>query len=135
VAQEKRSHNWSRGRDRHGAAVRLKASLEKEGGNKMGSLDKTQRFDAKRLHSKYLPGKVLRPPRPHVGTSSAFSFNSANASERNDLQYFEMFCNKDIAKARRFSGKINWVQIGATKADHDHSISQQDRLRIVMARQ
>jgi len=44
----------------------------------------------------------------------AFSFNAAHASERGDLQYFEMFCNKGIAKTSRFSGKINWVRSGAT---------------------
>jgi arylsulfatase A-like enzyme len=33
---------------------------------------------------------------PLEGVSMAYSFDDANASERHDLQYFEMFCNRGI---------------------------------------
>jgi hypothetical protein len=33
---------------------------------------------------------------PLEGVSMAYSFNDANAPERHDLQYFEMFCNRGI---------------------------------------
>jgi hypothetical protein len=38
------------------------------------------------------------------------SFNAANPAERHDLQYFEMFCNKGVARMSRFS----CMQIRAT---------------------
>ena len=53
------------------------------------------------LPSKYRPGKVPRLLRPYDGTSIAFSYNAATASERNDLQYFEMCCNIGIAKNKQ----------------------------------
>lgn len=61
-----------------------------------------------------LGAKGMIPERRGDGMGIAFSFNAAHASERGDLQYFEMFCNKGIAKTSRFSGKINWVRSGAT---------------------
>ena len=34
-----------------------------------------------------------------------------------------------------FSGEVNWVQIDLEKDDHDHLITPEERLRVVMARQ
>jgi len=34
-----------------------------------------------------------------------------------------------------FSGEVNWVQNDLEKDDHDHLITPEERLRVVMARQ
>ena len=38
-------------------------------------------------------------------------------------------------KGNEFSGEVNWVQIDLEKDDHDHLISPEERLRVIMARQ
>jgi hypothetical protein len=40
-----------------------------------------------------------------------------------------------LTTARRFTGKINWVQIDLGKDDHDHFIDLEERLRVAMSRQ
>ena len=39
------------------------------------------------------------------------------------------------AHGRRFTGKINWVQLEVGTDDHDHIIDPEERLRIAIARQ
>ena len=51
------------------------------------------------------------------------------ASERHDLQYFEMFCNVGAGKANRFNGNINWVlkPEPCTSSDADRVWSGEER--------
>ena len=39
------------------------------------------------------------------------------------------------ARASRFTGKINWVQIDLGTDDNDHFLDPEERIRIAMARQ
>ena len=43
----------------------------------------------------------------------------------------------DYPTPKKFNGEVNWVQIDVDKdaADHDHFISADERLRVVMALQ
>lgn len=38
------------------------------------------------------------------------------------------------AAGSRFTGRINWVQLGVGTDDHDHIVDPEERLRIAMAR-
>jgi hypothetical protein len=37
------------------------------------------------------------------------------------------------SKSSRFNGKIKWVQLDAGLDDHDHLITDEERLRVAMA--
>jgi hypothetical protein len=63
--------------------------------------------------TEHLPIGMLRPIRPSKDRSIVFRFNAAEASRRNNLQYFEMFCDIGAAKPTRFGGHIKWARIGS----------------------
>ncbi len=46
-----------------------------------------------------------------------------------------MVTDEYSARASKFNGKIEWVQLDQGVDDHDHLISPEERLHLVMSRQ
>ena len=62
---------------------------------------------------------------PMEGTSMLYSFNDAGASERHDLQYFEMFGNRGVYHkgwSAVTKHKTPWVMVGGTMPAFDDDI-------------
>lgn len=62
---------------------------------------------------------------PYEGTSMAYSFNDANAPERHDVQYFEMFGNRGIyykGWSAITKHRIPWIMVGQQMPPFDEDI-------------
>jgi arylsulfatase len=80
----------------------------------------------------YYDGEAVGKGR--VGATQAMIFS---ADETTDIGYESgtTVTPDYTARASRFTGKINWVQLDLGNDDHDHYIDPEERLRIAMARQ
>jgi hypothetical protein len=80
----------------------------------------------------YYDGKPVGTGRVETTQPMVFS-----ADETTDIGYESgTTVSPDYAAhGSRFTGKINWVQIGLGTDDHDHFVDPDERLRIAMARQ